>query len=243
MNERFIRQLGISQIGEAGQRKLKNARVTVIGAGGLGSPVITYLACAGVGSIRVIDSDVVAFSNLNRQFLHSAEGVGKNKAVSAMEFVKRFADDCKVEVVQARLEGINAVQLLGDADVVVSCVDNLQTRLLLSAAALEKDIPLVDGGIDAFYGYVTAVHRGSACLACIGYGDAPESKEFFALGAVAGTIGSLQALEVIKILLGLKEVAYNKMIFFDGLRLELETLKTQRNKECPLCGKYEKSGE
>jgi adenylyltransferase/sulfurtransferase len=159
-----------------------------------------------------------------------------------MEFVARFAEDCKVEVMQTRLEGTNAAQLLGDAHVAVACVDNLQTRLLLSAAALEKDIPLVDGGIDGFYGYVTAVRRGSACLACIGYGDAPESKEFSALGAVAGAIGSLQALETIKILLGLKEVAYNKMIFFDGLRLELETLKTRRNKECPLCGKYE-SGE
>lgn len=237
MGDRFARQRMIAEIGEAGQARLRSARAVVVGAGGLGSPVITYLACAGVGKIRIIDPDKVEITNLNRQFAHGVADVGRKKALSAGEFVASITDDVEVEVSSRRLDKTNARELLAGADVIVDCVDNIAVRLVVCEAALELDIPLIEGGVDGFYGFVTAIRRGSACLGCIGYGEAGEKKAA-ALGAAAGVIGSLEALEAIKLLLGLEGVCFNKMIQFDGLLGELETIPIIKNKSCPVCGEY-----
>ncbi len=237
MEDRFARQRIIAEIGEAGQQRLRAARVVVVGAGGLGSPVITYLACAGVGTVRIIDPDKVEITNLNRQFVHGVADIGRKKALSAGEFVARITDDVEVEVSSKRLDKANARELLGGADVVVDCVDSIATRLAVCEAALALDIPLIEGGVDGFYGFVTAVRRGSACLGCVGYGEADEKKAA-ALGAAAGVIGSLEALEAIKLLLGLESVCFDKMIQFDGLLGELETIEIAKNKNCPICGEY-----
>lgn len=237
MDDRFARQRMITEIGEAGQQRLRSARAVVVGAGGLGSPVITYLACAGVGKIRIIDPDKVEITNLNRQFVHGAADIGRKKALSAGEFIASITDDVEVEVSSRRLDKTNARELLAGADVIVDCVDSIATRLVVCEAALALDIPLIEGGVDGFYGFVTAVRRGSACPGCIGYGEADEKKAA-ALGAAAGVIGSLEALEAIKLLLGLEDVCFEKMIQFDGLRGELETIEIIRNKSCPVCGEY-----
>lgn len=235
MLHRFDKQITIKQIGEAGQQRLAAAKVAVVGAGGLGSPVITYLAAAGVGTLCVIDGDTVELSNLNRQFVHGTQSLAKEKADSARAFVARTFGDVRVEPVVRRLDARNATELLAGCDVVVDCVDNIPTRLLVCKAALSLGVPLVEGGIDGFYGFVTAVRAGTACLGCAGY-DAPADKAFSSLGAVAGIIGSMQALETVKILLGMPDVAYNKLLLFDGIRSELDVVQMARRADCPVCG-------
>ncbi len=241
MLERFDKQITIPQIGEAGQKRLAASKVAVVGAGGLGSPVITYLAAAGVGALRIIDEDKVELSNLNRQFMHSHRSIGQEKAESAGSYVANTFGDVKIEPLVRRLNEHNVNRLLVGCHLVVDCVDNIATRLLVCRSALALHMPLVEGGIDGFYGFVTAIKAGTACLGCIGY-DAPTDKAFSSLGAVAGVIGSMQALEAIKILLRMPDVAYNRLLSFDGLRGELDTVQMTPRADCPICGKKKDEG-
>ena len=230
---RYSRQIQIPQIQAEGQKKLENSSVAVIGCGGLGGPVLTYLALAGVGKIRLIDYDTVAVSNLNRQFLYEETQIGKQKSVCAGRFLERRNSSIKLEWKVEKLTEDNAEELLKDMDVIVDCVDDIIIRKLVNRTCVKFQIPLVEGGIHGFYGYVMPVRPGqSACLECAGYAMQKKEETVPALGAVAGVIGSLQAVECLKILLHQGEVHYGSLLQYDGLGSELTEIPVRIRRDC-----------
>lgn len=233
---RYERQILMKEIGEEGQNRLKNSKVTVIGAGGLASPVLTYLACAGVGTITLIDYDTVSESNLNRQFLYHENDMGMNKAELAGDVLNSLNSQITINPVSERIDGENIGKIISGADVVIDCVDNVETRLIVNRECIKQDIPLVEGGVYGFYGFVMSVKRDFPCLECIGYGNTKLKRPGPVLGAVVGVIGSLQAVECIKILLGLDDVLYGKMLNYDGLSVSFDLVELQRNDLCEVHG-------
>ncbi|MDW2800030.1 HesA/MoeB/ThiF family protein [Clostridium boliviensis] len=233
---RYERQVLMKEIGEKGQNTLKNSKVTVIGAGGLASPVLTYLACAGIGTITLIDYDTVSESNLNRQFLYHEKDMGMNKAVLAGDVLSSLNSQITINPVSVRIDEENIGQLIDRADVVIDCVDNVETRLIVNRECIKQDIPLVEGGVYGFYGFVMSVKREYPCLECIGYGNTKLKRPGPVLGAVVGVIGSLQAVECIKILLGLDDVLYGKMLNYDGLTVSFDLVELLKNDLCEVHG-------
>lgn len=229
---RYERQRIMEKIGDDGQKKLMNSRIVVIGAGGLASPVLIYLACAGIGEITVVDYDVVSETNLNRQFLHKEKDVGKFKVVSAKEMMEELNSEIKINAIVEKLNKDNVEKMLYGADVVIDCVDNVETRITVNRACITLDIPLVEAGISGFYGFVLAVKKEYSCLECIGYENIKLHTPVPALGAVVGVIGALQAVECIKIILGLEGVLYGKMLNYDGLTATFETVDLHKNSMC-----------
>ncbi|WP_312649135.1 HesA/MoeB/ThiF family protein [Aminipila sp.] len=229
---RYQRQVLMNQIGENGQNILKQSKVVVIGAGGLASPVLTYLTCAGVGTITLVDYDTISESNLNRQFLYGEKEVGKSKVEVAEEVLSRINSTITIHQVSEKLEENNIMEIIKGSDVVIDCVDNVETRLIVNRGCLQMDIPLVEGGVNGFYGFIIAIKREYACLQCVRYGDTVLKRPSPALGAVVGVIGSLQAVECIKILLGLEGVLYGRMLNYDGLSASFETVEIQKNHMC-----------
>jgi len=231
---RYARQMSIPGWGEAGQARLKEARVVVAGAGGLGSAVLTYLAVAGVGELRIIDSDRVEPGNLNRQVLHGAQDVGRLKAESARERVRELNPDIRVEPVAERIHAGNVLGLL-EGEVVVDALDNLETRLLLNRAALERKLPLVHGAVHGLEGRVTTLFPGeTACMQCLYRETVPG--ETPVAGVAPAVVGSLQAAEVIKLLLDLGELLRGRMLIYDGLDARFREVRLKRDPHCPLCG-------
>lgn len=229
---RYDRQLIMEEIGVIGQGRLKQASVTVVGCGGLGSPVLTYLTAAGVGRITIVDYDSVSESNLNRQFLHWTSDIGRSKAESAREKLMRFNPETQVSACFERFSEENQEMIIKGADVVVDCVDNIETRLMVNRACLRQNIPLVEGGVSGFFGYVLAVSEETACLECLGYHTGKVKKPIPALGAAAGVIGSLQAMEAIKIILGREDVLFGKMLNYDGGACEFDLTEVKKNPDC-----------
>lgn len=229
---RYERQILIKEIGEKGQNTLMRSKVTVIGAGGLASPVLTYLACAGVGTITLIDYDRVSESNLNRQFLYHEKDIGTLKAIIAKDVLNELNSQITINSVSEKLDENNIGQIISGSDVVIDCVDNVETRLIVNRACLKQDIPLVEGGVSGFYGFVMSVKRDFPCLECIGYGNTKLKRPGPVLGAAVGVIGSLQAVECIKILLGLEEVLYGRMLNYDGLSVSFDLVDLQKNDLC-----------
>lgn len=232
--ERYKRQISIPQIGTEGQMLLQSSTAAVIGAGGLGAPVLTYLAAAGVGNILVIDKDAVEESNLNRQFLYSREDIGRKKAEAAKEKLEKQNPQIKVTAFSDAFTEENGRELLKGADVVLDCVDSVKTRMAVNKICLLLRIPLVEGGIYGFYGYVTSVFQNSPCLECMGYTKEMEQKEIPSLGASAGVVGSLQAVEALKILLGKGEPFYGRLLQYDGLDGSFDEIKVEKKKDCSL---------
>ena len=231
-DSRYERQLIVSQIGEEGQKKLKKSRVTVVGCGGLGSPVLTFLALAGVGNIRLIDCDVVSLTNLNRQFFYEEADIDEVKCEKAAEFLKKRNPQIILEPIHEKLTEENALELLKDSDVVVDCVDRIAARRIVGWACNRLSVPLIEGGIHGFYGYVLPINPGkSACLQCMETGVVKETIPVPAIGAAAGVIGSLQAAEALKILLGLP-VSYGTMLQYDGIYSEFEPIPVMVRKDC-----------
>lgn len=234
---RYERQTLMSQIGQEGQRKLKESTVTVIGSGGLGSPVLTYLTCAGVGTIRIVDCDVVSESNLNRQFLHNTDDLGKQKVLSAKEKLTQLNPNVTFSIINERLDKYNSEKILSESDVVVDCVDNIATRTAVAQACIKLDIPLVEGGISGFYGYVIDIGRDYPCLSCLGY-DKKEKMPVPVLGVTAGVIGCMQANECIKLLLEIGEPLYGRMLNYDGLSGTWDEIRVKKKDGCPVHGNY-----
>lgn len=231
-NNRYDRQMLVSQIGEKGQKKLSESRVTVIGCGGLGSPVLTYLALAGVGHLRLVDCDVVSLTNLNRQFFYEEMSVKQEKCSAAAEFLKKRNSEIILEPISKEVTEENVQELLADSDVVVDCVDRISVRKIVGRACQRLHLPLVEAGVNGFYGYVLPICPGkSACLECIETGAAKEILPVPAIGAVAGVIGSLQATECLKILLGLS-VSYGILLQYDGIYSEFDSIPVSVSPVC-----------
>jgi adenylyltransferase/sulfurtransferase len=230
--ERYFRQEIIQEIGTAGQEKLRRAKVLVIGAGGLGSPVLTYLAAAGVGNLYVTDYDVVSMTNLNRQFLHSAKDIGRSKTTSAKEFIHSVNDEVVVYQRDGKITSKNVDEAIKGMDVVISCVDNIPLRMILNRACVLSGTPLVEGAISGFYGFVLVIKDGSPCLNCIGYEKSIIETPVPVLGTTAGVCGTLQANECIKILTGAGECITGRMLTYDGLEGGFEDVAIKVSKDC-----------
>lgn len=233
---RYDRQIMIKEIGEEGQKKLKQAKVLVAGAGGLGSPICLYLAAAGIGMIRLVDSDTVDLSNLNRQILHSTQDIGRAKVDSAKDKLALLNDAVKIEAIQVAINEDNINSLVEGCDLIVDAMDNLPTRYILNKAAIEKGIPFFHGAVRGLEGRAMTIIPGKTpCLRCMYHGDAPEEK-FPVLGVTPAVIGSIQATEVIKYLVGMGELLTGRMLIYDGMGMEFREFKVSKNSQCEHCG-------
>ena len=231
--KRYQRQILL--FGEAGQEKLKRAKVFIAGAGGLGSSVAIYLTVAGIGKITIADHDTVELSNLNRQILHRDSEIGKKKADSAREKLTRINPDIEVAVTSLTIEPGNVDELVGDADMIVDAMDNFPTRYLLNKTALTKNVPLFFGAVNGFYGQTTTIIPGkTACLRCI-FPAPPPSEVFPVVGATPGIIGCIQATEVIKYIVGLGNLLENRLLIWDGLQAAADEVLLKKNPECEDC--------
>lgn len=228
--ERYERQIKIPQFGGAGQEKLHRATVAVVGAGGLGSPVLTYLAMAGVGRIRIIDGDIVSLSNLNRQFLHTERDIGRAKALSAAEKITAWNSEVVAEAIQERLTAKNAKELLQGAAVVADCVDNGAARKIVANVCKENGIPLIEAGISGFYGYVTVFGKDGEWPEMPADLLAAEQTQAAALGTTAGVVGALQANECLKMILDAGESLCGRMLWYDGLDGSCDELLLQKGR-------------
>lgn len=240
--ERYARHIVLKEIGGAGQARLLSADVAVIGAGGIGSPAILYLAAAGVGTIRVIDDDAVALSNLQRQVLFGTADVGAAKAEKAMAAVARLNPDVKLIPINARIDAGNAMLMLREADVVLDGCDSFTTRLAVADAAQALRIPLVSAAVGSFEGQL-ATYRGwesdKPCYRCLvgSPEDAPERNcaETGVMGALTGVVGSLAALEVMRALVPFGTDMAGKLLIADLLSMRFRTLIVPKDPACPAC--------
>ncbi len=234
--ERYDRQIMIGEIGEEGQEKLKRSRVVIAGAGGLGSPIATYLAAAGIGTIRLIDHDHVALSNLNRQILHWEEDVGRKKVESARTKLRNLNRAVEIEAIAETITEANVSRLVDGYDVIVDAMDNLPTRYALNRCAVEKDIPFFHGAVTGFEGRAMTVIPGkTACLRCMYRGPVPQVK-FPVIGVAPAVIGGIQATEVIKYLVGIGKLLTDRLLMYDGLKLTFSEFIVHRNPNCDHCG-------
>lgn len=240
--QRYLRHVGIGEIGEAGQHRLLRARVLMIGAGGLGCPSALYLAAAGVGTIGIVDNDVVDLSNLQRQILHRNDGVGRPKVESARDAIQALNPDVTVELHDLRLSEVEAVDLFSRYDVIVDGSDNFRTRYLINDTAIALGLPVVHGSVYRFEGQVSVFGHGHGpCYRCLHPVApppelAPSCAEAGVLGVLPGVIGLLQATETLKLLLGIGEPLAGRALRFDGLAARFRELRFARDPQCPACG-------
>lgn len=240
---RYARHITMPEVGEAGQLKLLDTKVLLIGAGGLGSPAALYLAAAGVGTIGIVDNDVVDRSNLQRQILHSEEEVGKPKVESAKRRILGINPDVNVPMHNVRLDRTNAMEIFGKYDFIVNGCDNFSTRYLVNDACVFLRKPMVDGSIFRFEGQVTVfdTSQGGPCYRCLYPFPpppemAPSCQEAGVFGVLPGIIGNLQGVEVIKLALNIGEPLIGRLILYDALKQNFRTMKIKRDPHCPVCG-------
>ncbi len=240
--QRYARQISLSGVGEQGQRRLLDARVLVIGAGGLGSSALLYLAAAGVGALGIAEGDQVSLSNLHRQILYSAADVGADKVLCAKRAVEERNPDVRVQIHPGWVTPDNIRQLIAPYDIVLDCTDRFETKFLINDACVLSAKPYVHAGAVGFQGQVmTCLPGRGPCLRCLlGQApppeDAPTCAQVGILGAVAGTIGSLQALEAVKYLLGIGELLVGRVLCFDAWSLETRTVRFSADPGCAVCG-------
>ncbi len=241
---RYSRHLILPEVGLAGQRKLKNARVLIVGAGGLGAPVGLYLAAAGVGHLGLVDFDVVDESNLHRQVIHGTRDVGRAKVSSAADRLYDVNPKVHVEAYETRLTSQNALELLAEYDVIVDGTDNFPTRYLVNDACVLLGKPNVYGSIFRFEGQASVFWaRAGACYRCLYQeppppGLVPSCAEGGVLGVLPGIIGSIQANETIKLILGGGDTLINRLLLFDAWKLRFREMKLRRDPACPICGEH-----
>jgi adenylyltransferase/sulfurtransferase len=241
--DRYSRHFLLSQIGEKGQAKLLDAKVLLIGAGGLGSPTGLYLAAMGVGTIGIVDLDVVDMSNLQRQIIHNNDRVGTPKVDSARATLTALNPDVHVITHEERITRANALEIMGQYDIIVNGADNFPTRYLVNDAAVFLGKPIVDASIFKFEGQATVYDPGNGgpCYRCL-YpeppppGMVPSCQDAGVLGALCGTMGSIQATEVAKLVVGFGEPLTGKLLMYDAMKSQFRTLKVRRDPGCPVCG-------
>jgi molybdopterin/thiamine biosynthesis adenylyltransferase len=229
------------EVASMGQRKLLDAKVLLIGAGGLGSPAALYLGAAGVGTLGLVDFDTVDMSNLHRQILHGHKDVGRPKVESATDRLHDVNPDVHVIAFNEPISSENAMDMIGQFDIVLNGSDNFPTRYLVNDACVFRKKPLVDGMIFRFEGRATVYQPGAGCYRCLfpdppPPGSVPSCADAGVLGVLPGIIGSIQAVETIKLILGQGDVLVNRLLLFDALAMEFRELKTRRDPNCAVCG-------
>jgi molybdopterin/thiamine biosynthesis adenylyltransferase len=239
--QRYARHLTLAELGPAGQQRLLRSRVLIVGLGALGSPAALYLAAAGVGSIGLADHDRVRLSNLQRQVIHSMEGLNRSKVDGAARTLGGLNPDVKLETVEERVDERNAMELLGRFDVVVDGTDSFRARYLLSDAAYLLRKPLVHGSIFRIEGQVTVFVPGRGCYRCL-YPEPPpagaidESQDVGVLAPLPGIIGTIQAAETIKVITGAGDGLVNRVLLHDTMAMTFREVRYRRNRACPVCG-------
>ncbi len=242
--ERYSRQIILPQVGGEGLTKIRQASVAVVGAGGLGSPVLLYLAAAGVGTIGVIDYDVVDLSNLSRQIIHTTADLGKDKTQSAAEKLKQLNPEVNVVEITQQVNSANVAEIIGDYDVVVDGSDNFASRFLINDACFFGHKPLIHGAILRFGGQVTTIVSGDGpCYRCVFVepppeGEIPNCQQAGVIGAIAGIVGSIQAAETIKVILKKDSILKGRMLIIDAMDMVFRQVSVKRDPNCHLCGKH-----
>lgn len=233
---RYHRQILLPELDEKGQEGLRRSTVFLAGAGGLGSAAATYLAAAGIGTLRIADNDNIELSNLNRQVLHWTEDVGRPKVDSAAEKLSKLNPHVAIEPLTETLAESNISDLVRGSDLIVDAMDNVPTRFLLNRAAIDLMIPLIHGAVHGFEGRALTVIPGrSACLGCLHPGPIPQEM-FPVIGTSPAVIGSIQATEAIKCILSTGDLLTDRLLVFDGLTMSFTEFKVQRNPDCKHCG-------
>ena len=238
---RYSRHIIMGDVGSKGQRNLLQAKALIVGAGGLGSPSAIYLALAGVGTIGIVDFDVVEISNLQRQILHHTSDIGRPKLESAKDNINSYNPDTNVVLHEVRLESDNAREIISQYDLVINGADNFATRYLVNDACYLEGKPLVDGSILIFDGQATLFLPGQGCYRCLfpeppPPGLVPNCAEAGVLGALTGLVGSIQATEALKHFLGIGESLVSRLLLIDALSMSFREVRLKRNPSCPLCG-------
>ena len=242
--ERYQRNIAIKEIGAEGQRLIANGKVMVVGAGGLGSPALFYLAAAGVGTLGLVDSDRVELSNLQRQIIHFTKDINVLKVTSAAEKISALNPDVTVQSYPELVRPENARQIIKGYDVIIDGTDNFASKFLLNDACIMEKIPLIHGGVLRFNGQImTIVPGSSACLRCVlekppSPNAVPAAAEAGILGATAGVLGVLQATEAIKLIIGAGDLLANAMLFLNTLTMSFTRQTLQKNPDCALCGDH-----
>ncbi|MFW5443552.1 MAG: HesA/MoeB/ThiF family protein [Methylococcaceae bacterium] len=238
---RYSRQIMLPQVDIEGQQKLLTAKVLIVGAGGLGSPASIYLTAAGVGQITIYDDDKVDLSNLQRQIAHHTNDIGTDKVISTRQTLKNINPEVKVIAVKQRLVGKLLNQEVEKADVVLDCCDNFNTRFAVNAACVKHQTPLVSGAAIRFEGQIAVFTPGtnnSPCYNCL-YTDSGEEMQNCAtngvIAPVTGIVGSIQAMEAMKLIMGIGETLTGKLLLLDGLSMQWNEMKLRRNSTCPTC--------
>ena len=239
--KRYSRHIIMQDVGSAGQRKMMESSALIIGAGGLGSPSAVYLALAGVGKLGIVDFDVVELSNLQRQILHHTPDVGRPKVQSALDNIKSYNPDVEVVLHEEWLTSENALDIIEQYDVVINGADNFATRYLVNDACYLLNKPLIDGSILIFDGQATVFLPGQGCYRCLfpappPPGMVPNCAEAGVLGALTGLVGSIQATEALKHILGIGESLSSRLLVIDALSMQFREVRLRRNPDCPLCG-------
>ena len=239
--KRYSRHIIMPQVGSNGQRKLLNSKVLIIGAGGLGSPVAIYLALAGIGTVGIVDFDVVDVTNLQRQILHHDADIGKSKVESAKNTLLAYNPDVNVITYNEPITAENAMEIMKEFDVIVSGADNFAARYLINDAAYLSNKPLVDGSILMFDGRATVFSPGKGCYRCVfpdppPPGEVPNCSEAGVVGMLPGLVGSIQATETVKVLLEIGNPLIGKLLLIDALDMDFREVKIRRDVNCPLCG-------
>lgn len=240
--ERYSRQIMLPEVGEDGQERLKAARVLVVGAGGLGSPVLMYLAAAGVGTLGIADFDSVDLSNLQRQVIHDTERIGVSKAESAKETIERLNPETRIILHKEKMTAATIGDIIKDYDFIVDCVDNFAAKFLINDACVIYKKPFCHAGVREFIGQLmTYVPSECACYRCLfeempPEGEYPESSTLGIFGSMPGIFGSMQALEAQKYIIGAKGLFTGRMLLFDGLKPQMRIINVPKNPACRVCG-------
>ena len=245
--ERYSRHMILPDVGGKGQAKLAQSKVLVIGAGGLGSPAALYLAAAGVGTLGLVDGDVVDLSNLQRQILHTTATVGVSKVESGRQVLAALNPDIKIETYPQHVTAESVLGLVSDFDMILDGSDNFSTRFMINDACYFAKKTLISGSIFRFEGQLTTIkpHEGYPCYRCLypeppPAGLVPNCQEAGVLGVLAGTIGVLQAAEVIKEILGIGETLADRLLIYDALEMKFRKVSRPKDPDCPLCGPHPK---
>jgi molybdopterin/thiamine biosynthesis adenylyltransferase len=240
--KRYSRHILLEQVGVKGQEKLLSAKVVIIGAGGLGSPISMYLAAAGIGNITIIDGDIVELSNLQRQIVHFTKDIGNNKTDSAKDKMSAINPDIHIDTINEFAKASNIRDLIRGCDFVVDATDSFASKFLINDACVLEGIPFSHGGILRFHGQSMTINpKKSACYRCLftsppPLGSTPTCAEAGVLGAIAGMLGTIQATEVLKYITKAGDNLFDRLLTFDALSMDFRKIKIKRDKKCAICG-------